>query len=162
MLSLIITILSLVSFANAADKADPIVTVQVMTAVTYPVSITSAALLQPSISQGMNMSVPIGGSWRYTVELGGTTGFAEFRPGLQVLTGPVKKLGKDFALGVTGVYKFSPAYDGGTASHMIGGGIVPIIPLSFGSLSFPTGGFYNLNTGDVIIATNLKFGIRIP
>lgn len=151
------------TFAHAEEPQAPRPTIQITTAVVYPLGLgTTPALLPPSIAQGVGVGVPIGNGWGYYAELGMATGFTELRPGFQVLTGPTKKFGDHFALGATVFYKIVPPYDGAVSvTHIVGGSVAPIIPLSFGGVSFPIGFAYNANTGGSSLAANIKLALRL-
>ncbi len=158
--SLVLLAVSSPAFAEAPSKPVPVVSASA--AVGYGVSMKSGAALPPVVIHGVNLLVPISGEWSYSGEVAMATTLAEFKPGLQIVTGPSKKLGDKMSLGMTGMYKLQPVYDGiSLPMHIVGISAVPIFKTSFGALSFPVGVGYNVNTSDPSVAVNFKVLARL-
>lgn len=158
--SLALLAVSTRAFAEASSKPVPVISVTA--AVGYGVSMKSGVALPPVIIHGINLLVPISGGCSYSGEVAMATTLAEFKPGLQIVTGPSKKLGEKMSLGMTGMYKLQPVYDGTSPPlHIIGISAVPIFKTSFGALSFPVGVGYNVNTSDPSVAVNFKVLARL-
>ena len=159
MLTLLLTLAS----SQAAEPTDHSAILQVTTAVTYPISFAPLEPLPPSLAHGLGILAPIKSGWGYYNELGMATSFSTFAPALQIISGPTKKLNDGLIIGLTAMYKFVPIYaDAPAPTHIGGGALVPIVPLSFGAISFPLGFAYNFSTRDPTIAANVKLAIRLP
>lgn len=131
--------------------------------INYSLSVGSVgSTLPPVIGHGLSVSSPVGHGWSYMGEVTLTTGLVELHPGVQLLTGPVKKIDDGFSLGVTALYKFVPSFDSEVPSgHVVGVSIVPIIPMDFGAVSFPTGLAFVPATDTLIVGTNVKISLRL-
>lgn len=131
-------------------------------AMSYGVSMKSGTALPPVIVHGAGVLVPLSGGWGYYGEVAMATAFTEFKPGLQLITGPSKKLGDKLSFGITGMYKLQPLYDGTSPPmHIVGASVAPIFTTSFGAVSIPMGAGHNISTGDTSIVINFKASVRL-
>ncbi|MEK9155358.1 MAG: hypothetical protein AAB839_01795 [Patescibacteria group bacterium] len=156
----LLTSLTLSSFAHAEEHVKPKPIPVVTSAMSYGVSLTSGAPLPPTIIHGFGLVVPLGNGWSYYGEVAMATSLAEFHPALQVITGPTRRLNDHLNIGVSGMYKVVPTSEGST--YIIGLSVAPILPTSFGSISFPCGVGYNVSARDPSVVCNIKAAVRLP
>lgn len=100
-------------------------------------------------------------NWALYYEAGIHTPFDENRPGAQAATGASRKISDRLRFGTAGLAKFTPGYDEGDPTLVVGGTFVPILSFDWLSLWFPVAVGWNVSTDTPVLAAAPKVTLKL-
>lgn len=158
----IVTAVASITFSAAADEERHTV-LYFANSVTMPISPKGVGLA-PTIAETFALGIPVGKKLSLIPEAGISTGFTVFQPNLQVLFSVSGAVTKNFSLGGTVSYRYTPHWEGTQSdAHTIGVFVTPLVKLPAGILLvFPVGVGYNATTKTASIPISFKLAFPLP
>ena len=149
-----------VPFANAEGRK---VTANVANAVIYPMSFEGKGLA-PAMLHSVIALVPVADRINLILKTGMATPLMVFQPAPQFQIGVANRFSDGFALGMTGIYRYTPHWSGTPSdAHFVGASVGPTVLLpSKIALVFPVAIAHNITTKQSSLSVAFEIMFQLP